>query len=149
MKVFDLQCGQQHVFEGWFASEEDYLSQHARGLVECPLCGDANITKRLSAPRLNLGGSRDPAPATQEEVASNNLQPALQSAMMAVARRILENTTDVGDNFAEEARKIHYGETQERGIRGQTSLAEAEALMEEGIVVMPFSVPESLKGPLQ
>lgn len=62
MKVLDLQCGQQHVFEGWFASEDDFLSQHARHLVACPLCGDETITRKLSAPRLNLGVA---APTTQ------------------------------------------------------------------------------------
>ena len=149
MKVLDLQCGQQHVFEGWFASEDDFLGQRGRGLVECPVCGDACITKRLSAPRLNLGSARTEASSTQEVVAVGSTDSTLQAAWMAVARRIIADTDDVGDSFAEEARKIHYGETKERGIRGQASRAQTEALIEEGIAVLPFPMPDALKGQLQ
>ncbi|MDO9199657.1 DUF1178 family protein [Rhodoferax sp.] len=149
MKVLDLQCGHQHVFEGWFASEDDFLGQQGRGLVECPVCGDASITKRLSAPRLNLGAARGEASNTQEVVATATTDQTLQTAWMKVARRILANTDDVGNRFAEEARKIHYGEAKERGIRGQASRAETESLIEEGIAVMPLPLPEALKGQLQ
>lgn len=149
MKVLDLQCGHQHVFEGWFASEDDFLGQQGRGLVECPVCGDASITKRLSAPRLNLGGSRSETPSMPEVVTTAAPDQTLQATWMAVARRIVANTDDVGDRFAEEARKIHYGEAKERGIRGQASRADTDALIEEGIAVMPFPLPEALKGQLQ
>ena len=137
------------MFEGWFASEDDFLGQRGRGLVECPMCGDACITKRLSAPRLNLGSARAEASSTQEVVAAGSTDTTLQAAWMAVARRIIANTDDVGDSFAEEARKIHYGETKERGIRGQASRAQTEALIEEGIAVLPFPMPDALKGQLQ
>ncbi|MES2878682.1 MAG: DUF1178 family protein [Pseudomonadota bacterium] len=149
MKVLDLQCDHQHVFEGWFASEDDFLNQRERGLVECPVCGDASITKKLSAPRLNLGGVQ--SEASIAPAVSGAVLPAssLQAAWMAVARRILSTTEDVGNGFAEEARKIHYGEIKEHGIRGQASREETESLLEEGIAVMPFPLPESLKGPLQ
>ena len=149
MKVLDLQCGHQHVFEGWFASENDFLGQRERGLVECPVCGDASISKRLSAPRLNLGSVRAEASITQEVVSTAGTDQTLQAAWMAVARRIMANTDDVGDRFAEEARKIHYGEIKERGIRGQASRAETESLIDEGIAVMPLSLPTALKGELQ
>ena len=137
------------MFEGWFASEDDFLGQQGRGLVECPVCGDASITKRLSAPRLNLGSARAEASSTQEVVAAGSTDMTLQAAWMAVARRIMADTDDVGDSFAEEARKIHYGETKERGIRGQASRAQTEALIEEGIAVLPFPMPDALKGQLQ
>lgn len=166
MKVLDLQCERQHVFEGWFGSEDDYLDQQARGLVQCPLCASASISKRLSAPRLNLGRAREPAqeaaaagqsapsgdkakPAAQDLVAMPAPDQALAAAWMAMAKRIVANTDDVGDKFAEEARKIHYGETKERSIRGRASADETQALLEEGIAVMPVHLPESLKGPLQ
>jgi hypothetical protein len=166
MKVLDLQCAHQHVFEGWFGSEDDFQGQLARGLVQCPLCGDAAITKRLSAPRLNLGavntGPREEVPTnpgdkaasakaeiSHELVASPQLPQELMAAWMAMAKRLVANTADVGDKFAEEARKIHYGETEERGIRGRATRDETEALLEEGIAVMPFMLPEGLKGPLQ
>ena len=143
MKVLDLQCGQQHVFEGWFASEDDFLGQQGRGLVECPVCGDASITKRLSAPRLNLGSVRAEASSTQEVVAAGNTDTTLQAAWMAVARRIMADTDDVGDSFAEEARKIHYGETKERGIYGNASPDEAKKLLDEGIEV--YAIPGKRK----
>lgn len=153
MKVLDLQCSHGHVFEGWFASEDDFGGQQGRGLVECPLCGDAAITKRLSAPRLNLGSARVVASSTREvtqDVATTAApDQTQQAAWLAVARRIVAQTEDVGHRFAEEARKIHYGEAKERGIRGQASRADTESLIEEGIAVLPLPLPEALKGPLQ
>lgn len=150
MKVLDLQCAYRHVFEGWFASEDDFLSQCERGLVQCPVCADATITKKLSAPRLNLGSTRAEVPDAPQDVATvASVEQTLQAAWMAVARRIIATTDDVGESFAEEARKIHYGETRERGIRGKASRAETDALIEEGIAVMPLPLPEALKGQLQ
>ncbi len=157
MKVLDLQCAQSHGFEGWFGSEDDFTSQLARGLVSCPMCGDTTIIKKLSAPRLNLGHGRAPdaAAQTQEKatsqgvVAITDAHTALQAAWLGVARRILANTDDVGDRFAEEARKIHYGEVAQRGIRGKASAAETEALADEGIEVMQMTLPDALKGPMQ
>jgi hypothetical protein len=154
MKVLDLQCTHEHSFEGWFASEEDFQSQLARGLVECPMCGDAAITKKLSAPRLNLGATRNdtevkaPTSAKSDVMAAPS-DPQLQAAWMKMVRHVMANTEDVGEKFAEEARRIHYGETEERGIRGQASREETEALLEEGIGVLPLPIPKAFKGPLQ
>lgn len=152
MKVFNLQCSARHLFEGWFASDEDYSSQVERGLMVCPLCADKTIQKLPSAPRLNFGAAQAPRAANSTEkqaVVAGDPGQALQAAYLQLARRIVSETEDVGERFAEEARKIHYGETEERGIRGQASRAETEALMEEGIAVMPLPLPEGLKGPLQ
>ncbi len=145
MKVLNLQCSHTHSFEGWFASEDDFQSQLARGLVECPMCGNNHITKMLSAPRLNLGAVE---PSTRQEVVSVP-DASLQTAWMKMVRHVMANTDDVGERFAEEARRIHYGETEERGIRGQASREETEALIEEGIGVLPLPIPDALKGPLQ
>jgi hypothetical protein len=98
---------------------------------------------------LNLGSVRAEATSTQEVVAAGSTDTTLQAAWMAVARRIMADTDDVGDSFAKEARKIHYGETKERGIRGQASRAQTESLIEEGIAVLPFPMPDALKGQLQ
>lgn len=150
MKVLDLQCAHHHVFEGWFASEDDFANQLSRGLVTCPLCADVAIVKKLSAPRLNLGSPRNESSASKQDVVvATGPDQTLQAAWMAMAQRVLANTDDVGDQFAEEARKIHYGETQERGIRGKATPEETEALLEEGIAVMPIALPEALKGRLQ
>lgn len=155
MKVLDLQCAREHGFEGWFGSEDDFNSQLARGLLTCPMCGDTRITKMLSAPRLNLGHHAPPAATAAAEqpardvVATGDTQLALQAAWLGMARRILAHTDDVGDQFAEEARKIHYGEVPQRGIRGKATAAESEALADEGIEVMQLALPDGLKGPLQ
>lgn len=157
MKVLDLQCSRQHVFEGWFASEEDFTHQHSSGLLICPLCNDGDITKRLSAPRLNLGVARpseseknsEPQASPVSEVDSPSVERELQAAWLKVARRIVAETDDVGTNFTEEARKMHYGEVPERGIRGQASAEQTQALIEEGIAVLPLALPEAFKEPLQ
>jgi hypothetical protein len=185
MKVLDLQCAQHHVFEGWFGSEDDYQSQLTRGLLTCPMCGDASVSKKLSAPRLNLSTTRGdrtaaggaslatiensssaadvsaPTPVAHsastntpptlpslQEVA--NLEPAqLQAALLKMVRHVVANTEDVGDSFPEEARKMHYGETEARNIRGHATVEETEELIDEGITVMPLPLPDAFKEPLQ
>ena len=152
MKVLNLQCSHGHSFEGWFASQDDYDAQRGRGLVTCPVCNDSEVTKMLSAPRLNLGGSQ-PEPPTAAQTGSTpvaNVGPAqMQAAWMQMVRHVMANTEDVGQKFAEEAHKIHYGETEERNIRGQATREETEALLDEGIDILPLPVPAGLKEPLQ
>ena len=151
MKVLDLHCSQTHVFEGWFASEEDFQSQLARGLLECPLCGDKAITRRLSAPRLNLGAAAAP-PAGEggKTVPVAALPPEeLQAAWLQMARRVMAATEDVGERFTEEARRIHYGEASQRAIRGQATREQTQALLDEGIPVTPLPIPAGLKERLQ
>jgi hypothetical protein len=175
MKVLDLQCALGHSFEGWFGSQADYDAQRERGLVTCPVCNNSEITKMLSAPRLNLGHGAAPestpgqgvpaagsaassspsraqeaAPSAQTlpEVAPEAMRQ-LQAAMVKMVHHVMANTEDVGTQFAEEARKIHYGEREERNIRGQATREETEALIDEGIDVVALPVPEHLKGPLQ
>ncbi|HEY3049079.1 MAG TPA: DUF1178 family protein [Polaromonas sp.] len=175
MKVLNLQCSLQHSFEGWFASEDDFQAQLARGLIECPLCADKGIQKLPSAPRLNLGGhptqeaaspnraqASPPAPslvssgdssAMRRAVAMPDLlaaaSPADQAAFLKALRHLVANTEDVGERFADEARRMHYGDAEARSIRGQTSAREAVDLLEEGIDVMPLSLPPGLKETLQ
>lgn len=153
MKVFDLRCARQHGFEGWFASEDDFLSQSARGLVGCPLCGNTDVQRLPSAPRLNLSGTVA-VPAAAPQTPDTMPEPAdprsqAQAHWLHAMRRLMERTEDVGPRFAEEARRIHYGEAEERDIRGQASREEAAALAEEGIEVMPLPLPPALKEPLQ
>ena len=147
MKVLDLRCGAGHAFEGWFASEDDYGSQRERGLVDCPVCGNAEVMRLPSAPRLNLSGARAPeaAPASAPEPAQvttlAGAGAAAQRFVEAVAE-LLNNTQDVGSRFAEEARRIHYGESEAKAIRGQATPEEREALADEGIEV--FTLPTGL-----
>jgi len=165
MKVLDLHCSQGHVFEGWFASHEDYESQRERGLLTCPVCEDAQISKMLSAPRLNLGRSAQvPVPAETAQQAAPPMTASseaaaqalaqispqqMQAAMLKMVRHVMANTEDVGNRFAEEARKIHHGEAEERSIRGQASREETEALLDEGIDILPLPVSAGLKETLQ
>jgi hypothetical protein len=151
MKVLDLQCALGHTFEGWFASEEDFVTQLARSMVQCPLCGDAAVHKMLSAPRLNLSTSRQDKGSEVEVVATppSAADSSITVAWLELARRIVANTDDVGERFADEARKMHYGETEERSIRGKTTVEEARALLDEGIEVLPMLLPPALKETLQ
>jgi hypothetical protein len=154
MKVFDLACEHEHRFEGWFGSAEDYDAQLERGLLECPVCASKAIRKLLAAPRLNLSGAseRSAEPARPVAPAPGTGAPdprALQAMFMKMARALVENTEDVGERFAEEARKIHYREAPERGIRGVASADEARELADEGIEVLAFPLPASLKEPVQ
>ncbi|MCW5633040.1 MAG: DUF1178 family protein [Rubrivivax sp.] len=151
MKVLNLRCANGHGFEGWFASDDDFMDQNGRGLVECPLCADKVIMRMPSAPRLNLSGARAEAGPTPAHAAPQPPpQPAdLQAAFMKAVREMIQRTEDVGPRFAEEARRIHYGEAPERGIRGKASPEEREALREEGIETFALPIPPGLEGPLQ
>jgi hypothetical protein len=143
MLVLNLACGHAHSFEGWFGSSDDFDSQMQRGLVACPACGDTRIERRPNAPRLNVGATQ----ASEAERIEAG-KAALQLQLQQVVRQVLARTEDVGLRFAEEARRIHYGESEERAIRGRASLTEAEALADEGIAVLalPTMLPD---GPLQ
>lgn len=152
MKVFNLRCAAGHGFEGWFGSEDDWVSQQARGLVECPLCGDHGVERVPSAPRLNLSGAKAadtaavPAPATAAAPMTPE-RAGVEALWLQAVRHVMARTEDVGDRFAEEARRIHHGEVEERGIRGRSSPEELQSLQDEGIEVFALPVPDALKGP--
>jgi hypothetical protein len=158
MKVFDLACDHDHRFEGWFASSDAYAEQQQRKLIECPMCGSHAVKRLPAAPRLNLSNAQAPTvgargaegaavPAGGERVPLS--QEQFQAMFIKMTRRIIESTEDVGERFAEEARRIHYNEAPERAIRGSTSREEAIALREEGIEVFALPIPAALKGSLQ
>jgi hypothetical protein len=146
MIVFDLACCQGHRFEGWFGSSTDFEEQRARGLVACPSCGASEVSKAPMAPAVPVKGNRrDQAlPAETQPMANSPMPPQVQQALAALAKAqtdALKNSTWVGDKFAEETRKMHYGEREEAAIHGQASLAEAKALLEEGVPVAPLPFP--------
>ena len=145
MKVLNLRCAGGHGFEGWFASDEDFAAQAAGTGIACPLCGNTEISRLPSAPRLNVSRHASAEP----EAAPQGMQMTLQSQWLKVVRQVMSSTEDVGDRFAEEARRIHYGEVEERGIRGRASREDADALREEGIEVMALPLPAAVKGPVQ
>jgi hypothetical protein len=155
MIVFDLQCGDGgHVFEAWFGSSEDFESQKARGLVECPICGSAAVEKAVMAPRLAAKGNRrqeirlapsapppdGPVPMASSETSAVAVKAMLR-ALAEAQRKALEGSVYVGRRFAEEARAIHEGESEERPIHGQATPEEARALIEDGVSVAPLPFP--------
>ena len=152
MIAFDLCCGKGHRFEGWFASSGDFDAQYVGGLVACPICSDRSVQKALSVPNIGRKGNQlekaSPAPveaAANVEVANTPIVPADMTAMMqklaSAQTEILKNSQWVGRQFAEEARSIHYGESDSRVIHGEVSPAEAEALIDEGVAVAPLPFP--------
>jgi hypothetical protein len=152
MKVFNLACASSHLFEGWFGSESDYQSQLERGLLECPLCGDKTISRLPSAPRLNLRAQASaPAAAHQRASATPAKDEAaqVQATVLRVMRELAAKSEDVGERFAEEARRIHHGEAEQRSIRGRATLADAVELLEEGIGVLPLPDLPAIKETLQ
>lgn len=148
MKVFNLSCANDHLFEGWFASAEDFDSQLARGLVECPVCGDPAVRRMPTAPRLNLSSAPEPRQRPAEGATAPTAEQ-IQALWLRMARHIRENTEDVGERFADEARRIHYDEAPNRGIRGVATREQAAELAEEGIEVFSFPMPKGSNEPLQ
>lgn len=146
MKVLDLQCAHQHVFEGWFSSEEDFRHQLESGLLGCPVCGDQAVHKRLSAPRLNLAHAPEPAQPAETRPAES---PEVQGQLLQALREVMKQTEDVGERFADEARAMHHGDIEQRNIRGRTTPEVARELVDEGIEVMPLPALPVLKETLQ
>lgn len=139
MKIFDLQCGAGHRFEGWFASAEEFATQKAQGLVGCPSCGAHQVERVPSATRFNTGA---PQPAQKQPAAGP--QDALGLAQKLYSRmldELLTRSEDVGTEFPAEARRIHYKEAPERTIRGQATDEEHAELLEEGIAVARLPIP--------
>lgn len=176
MKVLNLRCSHHHSFEGWFGSEDDFQNQLKRSLIECPMCADSSIQKMPSAPRLNFGGHRDRGtdaaneaqntPSTSTAVAplahadarsdaseidqqGNAMSQVAQANFLNTLRHVVAHTEDVGQRFADEARRMHYGEVEGRSIRGQASARETVELLEEGIEVLPLPLLPMLKETLQ
>jgi hypothetical protein len=175
MKVYNLACPLSHRFEGWFASEEDCLAQQGKGMLACPICDSTEISRMPSAPHIaKSGSSKDTSTSTELTVASSattdhvgvtgtlsgdvvaltggdhsQLEAQVQAAFLKGMRELMGRSEDVGSSFAEEARKIHYKESPERSIRGQTTLDEAESLRDEGIEVLAMPMMPAFKNTLQ
>ena len=130
MIVFDLSCGAGHVFESWFGSQADYDGQRARGLVACPICGDAGVDKAPMAPRIASGGDAMPPD-----------RKTMIRTLMEMQAKMLSGSEDVGPRFAAEARAIHEGDAEHRVIHGQATPLEAKQLVADGVPVAPLPFP--------
>jgi len=132
---FSLVCERDHEFEAWFRSNDDFDTQMKRGFVECPACGSKKVGKALMAPSVSTGRKKE-----QIALAMGEAQKQALAQLKAMAAKVRENADYVGDKFAEEARKIHFGETEARGIYGEATLDEARSLAEDGVEFMPIPV---------
>jgi hypothetical protein len=135
--AYNLVCKEGHEFEGWFADSAAYAAQERAGHLSCPVCGDAHIAKGIMAPAVKTSvtkakGRSDPAPAEASE------QNKLRQFVTGFRKFVEENADYVGPRFPEEARKIHYGETEARHIYGESTLKEARELIEEGVEIAPL-----------
>ncbi|CAM5292320.1 DUF1178 family protein [Thauera sp.] len=150
MIVLNLSCPDEHVFEGWFASSAAFEDQLARGLVSCPICSSRGIRRLPSAPyvqtRTSMPGTRKPVGADEHAglPASAASSPPSQVIAQVVhaLRNLARDAEDVGERLPEEARRIHYGEAEARNIRGAASRDDVEALLDEGIMVLPVPVKD-------
>lgn len=142
MIKYSLVCEKDHDFEGWFGSSDDFETQAKRGFVDCPVCGSTNVTKSLMAPRVS--GTKKSNEVTENVAATSVQMPAeIVEKLREVKKYVEANSENVGDKFPEEARKIHYGETEERGIYGKASADDVASLAEEGVNVLPLpELPE-------
>ncbi|MCX7864485.1 MAG: DUF1178 family protein [Novosphingobium sp.] len=152
MIVFDLECRSGgHRFEGWFGSSDDFLHQQEQGLVNCPECGSADVGKAVMAPNVGRKGNQISDASARRKALSNG-SPMLAEAAMMMRRlwqmqaEALKNSRWVGDRFAEDVRAMHYGEREVENIHGEATLAEAKALHEEGIAVLPLPFPVAPPG---
>jgi len=132
---FALRCEQDHEFEAWFGSSADYDKQKKRGLVECPHCGSKKVDKALMAPSVSTSRRQE-----KMALAMGAQQREAMAQLKALSEKMRENADYVGGKFAEEARKIHFGETEARGIYGEATPDEARSLVEDGVEFMPIPV---------
>lgn len=136
MIVFDIQCSNNHVFEGWFADSASYEKQAKKGTVECPVCSSNKVKKAPMAPNISMGAtasSAEESGASSEELSAKEQTSRYMTTLTKMRQHVEANCDYVGDKFAEEARRIHYGETDKHNIYGEASSEESESLRDEGI----------------
>ncbi|CDN46592.1 MULTISPECIES: DUF1178 family protein [Neorhizobium] len=136
MIKYSLSCDNAHAFEGWFSESADFDRQVASGFLTCPVCNSAAISKTLMAPSVSTARRQEEKQAMVMDLARREAIAKLKEAVAAIKA----NAEDVGEKFPEEARKIHYGEADARGIIGQASLGEVRDLLDEGIEIAPLPV---------
>lgn len=147
MISFDLRCPHDHVFEAWFSNSDAYEEQAKTGELLCPICGSVELEKSLMSPNVSVGGDCAPAaPKTQLPAASGGSEKGAELMRLARAVRdqVEQNFEHVGAGFAEEAKKIHFGETEHRDIYGEMTPDEAVDLRDDGVEfgVLPWPTKE-------
>ena len=163
---YNLVCDKAHEFEGWFRNSEDFDAQNSRSLISCPFCGSNNVQKKLMAPAVSTARSKaarvdsarveetvsepsggapsaDGAAGEVQQAALvplNAQQQEMIEALRKVRKKIIDSSDYVGEQFSEEARRMHYGETEQRNIHGESNAEEVKSLLEEGIDILPLPV---------
>lgn len=136
---FQLECKNEHSFEGWFRSNNDFETQQEHGLLQCPMCGTHEVSKTLMAPSLTTGRSKEKIAVAAGKAA----QKQMMAKMMELAKEVKSKADNVGEKFPEEARKIHYGESEARAIYGKATTDEVTELVDEGVEILPLpDVPD-------
>ncbi len=136
MISFGLICEHDHEFDGWFSSSKDFETQARRGLVSCPVCDSAKVSKSLMAPSVSTSRRQE---KMNVAMADGMKREALRE-MRKLRDKIVEGSEDVGNQFPEEARKIHYGESEKKSIYGEANREEVESLIDEGVEITPIPV---------
>ena len=140
---YDILCDAEHRFDGWFASSAGFDDQVARHLVQCPVCGSHKVTKALMTPGVPARNNRDNEPVPALHAPLDPKVQAMAEMVRKLRSHVEENADYVGDKFAESARRIHYGEEEQRGIYGEATIDEARELHDEGVEVLPLpKLPE-------
>ena len=135
---FALSCDNGHGFEGWFRDNRDFDGQKEKGFLSCPVCDSTEVAKALMAPAVATARKREGV-----ALAANADQRRMLSELKALTEKLRAGAEDVGDRFADEARKIHFGETEKRGIFGRATAEEAASLAEDGVDFLPLpALPE-------
>ena len=133
---YSLSCEKAHEFEGWFSQSAEFDRQKASGFLTCPVCGSGEVSKVLMAPAVATSRQKE----GMQALAVSAVQKQAMIKLKEAIQEIRASSEDVGERFPEEARKIHYGETEARGIIGQASPVEVKSLIEEGIEIAPLPV---------
>lgn len=133
---FALSCDQNHEFDGWFSSSSDFDNQLERGLITCPSCDSSSVVKSLMAPSVSTGRQKEQRALAMVDATRKDIKTELK----ALHKKLTHGAEDVGRRFPEEARKIHYGESEQRGIYGEANREEVTSLVEEGVEILPLPV---------
>ena len=140
MIKFSLACETGHEFDGWFGSSEDYETQQKRGLIACPVCDTTKVSKSLMAPSVSTARKKESRSQAIAVATAHHAKTEMMAKLREIRDEITKNADNVGEKFPEEARKIHYGESERRAIYGEAGLQDVKELVDEGVEIAPLPV---------
>ena len=140
MIKFSLACETGHEFDGWFGSSEDYETQQKRGLIACPVCDTTKVSKSLMTPSVSTTRKKESRNQAIAVATAHHAKTEMMAKLREIRDEITKNADNVGEKFPEEARKIHYGESERRAIYGEAGLQDVKELVDEGVEIAPMPV---------